>query len=296
MAQIVTELALNSGDKVLIVNSKDADSDTIVAHVNEISKLIGPKGVVKVENSSRISAGDHPDSSFDVVVSGLIHPQNVVHSIDLLNCLLRVVRPSGRLVICESVAAGEGSVRSENELVTNLKLVGIVELSGKDWKVSENEAANLKTLMGADVRVVKYDGLKPNFEIGSSLKISLPVKATQKPLESVEAVWKLADTTEDDLIDSDELLDESDLIKPDPSSLKATCGETGGKKKACKNCTCGLAEELEQDSKKDAPVQKSSCGNCYLGDAFRCASCPYLGMPAFKPGEKVQLDTAVADV
>lgn len=68
------------------------------------------------------------------------------------------------------------------------------------------------------------------------------------------------------------------------------------KSKACKNCSCGRKEALEQNVTEDdlkAMLEsgeiKSSCGSCYLGDEYRCATCPYRGLPAFEPGEKVTL-------
>lgn len=106
-------------------------------------------------------------------------------------------------------------------------------------------------------------------------------------------VWALPanDLDDDDLIDTDDLLEASDLEKPD----LAVCGlpsDGKAKRRACKNCTCGLAEEEEKPEgakKVTAAPLTSSCGNCSLGDAFRCAGCPYKGLPPFKPGEKVQL-------
>ena len=95
------------------------------------------------------------------------------------------------------------------------------------------------------------------------------------------------------MIDEDNLLLEEDLSRPDTKTYD--CGEgEGGVRKACKGCSCGLAEELDRDAaskvEKKSVEKASSCGNCYLGDAFRCAACPYLGKPAFKPGEQVVLD------
>ncbi|XP_046910693.2 cytokine induced apoptosis inhibitor 1 [Dermatophagoides farinae] len=123
---------------------------------------------------------------------------------------------------------------------------------------------------------------KPEYEIGSAVEID-----TKK-------IWTLAadEITDGDLIDDDELLDEQDKMKPKAEDLRV-CATTK-QRKACANCSCGLKEELEKSEmdkiRSNSQNLKSSCGNCYLGDAFRCESCPYRGFPAFKPGEKVILN------
>ena len=174
---------------------------------------------------------------------------------------------------------------------------------------------------------------------------------------------------EEDLIDENSLLTEEDMARPvqprtsmrplpsashvlalpcswhadhPPPCTAPECQPHPGKRRrrACKDCTCGLASkiaaedaakrkaadsalnalntqnasavadgkaeanaaggnDLASSAKLDAAdlaevdftVQGKvgSCGNCALGDAFRCDGCPYIGLPAFKPGEEVRL-------
>jgi len=113
------------------------------------------------------------------------------------------------------------------------------------------------------------------------------------------ASWKVLNTAEDDLLDDDELLDESELrAGADEAAAAKASGGCATSKSACANCSCGRAEAeaaagdggvLSEEQKKEF---KSACGNCYLGDAFRCAGCPMLGQPAGAPAgsTKVTVD------
>lgn len=111
---------------------------------------------------------------------------------------------------------------------------------------------------------------KPNYEIGSAMKLNFG-----KPAVKAETakVWKLDDDDEEE-INEDDLLDEEDKKKPEEASLRV-CGTTG-KRKACKDCSCGLAEELNAEKSGQAPVDtanaKSSCGSVSVTFGYVCMS------------------------
>lgn len=120
--------------------------------------------------------------------------------------------------------------------------------------------------------------------------------------------------------DDDDSIDEDDLIDGKIGDVSMIiCGKSKTKKKkACKDCTCGMKEEEEQKIDRIRSQQEKvikftedelteidftidgkkvgGCGSCSLGDAFRCSGCPYLGLPAFKPGEVINLNSISDDL
>jgi len=120
----------------------------------------------------------------------------------------------------------------------------------------------------------------------------LAMEASHKPSGTAKVASAAAKTSTwtlstDELNDDDvALVDEDELLTAEFKTQKTTakaeaCGTSAKPiRKACKNCSCGLAD-LESGTVAEAPL-KSACGSCALGDAFRCSSCPFLGQPPFK--------------
>ncbi|XP_051835866.1 anamorsin [Antechinus flavipes] len=305
----MAEYGISTGQRVAVIWDRSSSVEALKSLVDKLQKLAGDESHVSVENINQLLQSAHKESSFDVVLSGLVPGSTILHSTEILAEIARILRPGGQVLLKEPVettSIHENKVKTAAKLCSILKLSGLVEVKElQKESLTPEEVHSVQEHLGyqSDSLVsVQVIGKKPNFEVGSStqLKLSFPKKSaiSEKPAVDPNAakLWTLSanDMNDDgmDLIDSDELLDPEDLKKPDPASLRiASCGE-GAKRKACKNCTCGLAEELEQEKMKEQKRSqpKSACGNCYLGDAFRCASCPYLGMPAFKPGEKILLN------
>lgn len=140
-------------------------------------------------------------------------------------------------------------------------------------------------------------GTRPTWDTNASAPLSFLKRKAPQDTKTAEtgSTWNFSgnDLADDDIeLEDEDTLLENEVDKVDVVALKeaiAACGTSGKPtRKACKDCSCGLAE-MQEAGEVDAAPPSSSCGSCGLGDAFRCSGCPYLGKPAFKKGDVVKL-------
>ncbi|KAG5646467.1 electron carrier [Asterophora parasitica] len=271
-----------------------------------ISQLEGTRRVDKllldrlVDGATTLSPGSY--SSVHITLAPDNYQNLTPHLTPLLSQLLTGLTPLGTLHLLNLSAAIQ-------TLPTELTLAGFQVLS---------------TLPHEGSIIAQ----KPDYAPAASLSLraaAVPlIKRKKTDPAAKKALWSFSSPATPK-IDAEALLTPADKARPVP-----TCEPVNPlaprRKKACKGCSCGLAELEEEERKASkvvfldgsidgearaiaqdererliraagaAPKATSSCGSCFLGDAFRCAGCPYLGLPAFKPGEKVEIDFGMDDI
>jgi hypothetical protein len=203
---------------------------------------------------------------------------------DLFRLFAALVAPGGQIVLLER-AEGR-TVQYSEELATTLFLNGF------------GAPAIDSVTLGAET-FVAVASVKPTPKTyGVPLGDRTQVGAKQRKVAETSSPSTAG--ASDAMVDDDSFLDEDEAAFR-PTTSASDCAP-GASKRACANCTCGLAEEQAGEARKltldmlENPGVDSSCGSCALGDAVRCPGCPYRGLPPFTPGERIVLpDNFVMD-
>jgi hypothetical protein len=280
---------------LLLLNGTIVQHETLVGEL--IDKLASPnlkrqvidrllEGKVKLEPSAYASIYIAPANAG--VPQPLVKP--------LLEVLFDALIPGG-------ILRGDFVVASSLDSI----MTGFVESEEKTLLKPNNNAPQTISLLNKR---------KPTAAAGAKKKLPIFKKLNnnnKRDAADISGIVQL--NLDEDNDDDNDLIDENDLISQSLSAsiiIPAKCDPGPGKKrrKACKDCTCGLRElelqEEESHKKKEQGTVVSlnlddeidftvpgktggSCGSCALGDAFRCDGCPYLGLPPFKPGEIINI-------
>jgi len=277
----------------LDITTNDTNVATILIGSEHISSSALPGTVVTVTSKAELSSclKNYPPKSFKSIHL-IIHSNKIKELYDplaLANFLPKLSSSppeNGNEISIQVLGSTTGTANNNNQggdyqpIHTSFLLAGLTLQSEKKEVDSRTFVSQTK----------KETQQKQN---GKKIKISLPTSSATND-----------DDDDDDFIDEDNLLS-SNLLAPPPNvdmeqRKKQNLDDCGGRK-ACDDCTCGRAELEKQQKKKQQDsdsvvVPSSSCGNCSKGDAFRCAGCPFLGKPAFKPGEEHLVLELVDDI
>ncbi|KAK1246617.1 hypothetical protein MKX08_000419 [Trichoderma sp. CBMAI-0020] len=285
---------------------------SLASHPTALTNMLSQhdRSATDLQMIDRLSAGlvNLPSATYDLVLvladaSSSLNEVLPLLTRSILGPIAESLKPKGRL---QSQSGGE--LGQNAALAKEAVLAGLVASNGGFDKPDYGDNEGVVSL-----------------KLGSKKK-KLAVAAAPAPVQTLEVKPVVpagvgfidfsddldADYDDDDLIDEDTLMTEDDLKRP--INIPPECQPKAGKRRrACKDCSCGLAERLaaEDEAKRAAADEKlksvklavddlaeidftvqgkvGSCGNCALGDAFRCDGCPYVGLPPFKPGEEVRL-------
>ncbi|KAF1833523.1 DUF689-domain-containing protein [Decorospora gaudefroyi] len=292
---------------------------SIAAHPERLDQVyeIHDRNSTDLQMLDRIAAGlvNLPLSTYDVVLlladaDGTTRESHKLLARDVMNKIVSAMKVGG--VLKSQAGAFQGLEKTE------AILAGLTEGADGMVKLQQEEPVSIPLKFGKK----KTNGTNGTVNADGSDSLNLNGKRNQPEPAKTTGVGfvdfsddlddPIITGEDDDLIDEDDLITEADMARPIIQPIECQ-PKPGKRRRACKDCTCGMKEKLEaEDAAKRTSADRAlnslkldtddlaevdftvqgkvgSCGNCALGDAFRCDGCPYIGLPAFKPGEEVRL-------
>ncbi len=172
-----------------------------------------------------------------MIHSGLHAPQSVQHDINLLGQIAELAGPGAEVAVAQAVARDKAKsiLPTKEKFLDTMRLAGLSNIVSCDLIEPEDRAEiaeHLGLKSGDEFDVYRVNCSMPDFAVGSSAKLSFADKVAEKRKAkeaaaavapaAKAAVWSIDDVDDDEveLVDQDNLLDEEDLAKPDPATLR----------------------------------------------------------------------------